>query len=144
MEREIHIKKFIENDDDFGFLKEQRRGRGDGMRINERGNKGRGTGNGFGSSDKGRGNHLNGGRRDGVGPHQEEGCNIGEKKQQSFRRNRFEFKMKTKMFTSKKELVEYVNKVGELGNKVDIYKIEDDLYKVVVVERYQEEVKETK
>ena len=44
--------------------------------------------------------------------------------------------MKTKMFTSKSELVDYVNEVGELGNKVDIYKIEDDLYKVVVIEKF--------
>ena len=136
MEKEIYVKKFIERDEDFGFIREKRQGRGDGMRMNERGNRGRGTGNGFGRTDKGRGNHLNGGRRDGVGPHLEEGCYIGEKKYQSFRGNRFNSKMKTKMFTSKKELVEYVNTVGELGNKVDIYKIEDDLYKVVVIERY--------
>ncbi len=136
MEKEIFVKKFIERDEDLGFFREKRLGRGDGMRMNERGNRGRGTGNGIGRTDKGRGNHLNGGRRDGVGPHFEEGCNIGEKKYQSFRGNRFNSKMKTKMFTSKKELVEYVNKVGELGNKVDIYKIEDDLYKVVVIERY--------
>ena len=132
MEKEIFIKRVIQEDDEHGFRRESRHGRGN-----------RGTGNGFGRKDKGHGNHLNGGRRDSYGPHYEEGCNIGEKKHQSFRRNRFEFKMKTKMFTSKKELVEYVNKVGELGNKVDIYKIEDDLYKVVVVERYQEENKET-
>ena len=79
MERKIYDKKEIDKDDDFGFLKEQRSGRGDGMKISERGNKGRGTGNGFGRSDKGRGNHLNGGRRDGDGPHQEEGCNIVKK-----------------------------------------------------------------
>ncbi len=132
MEKEIFIKKVIQEDDEYGYRNETRRGRGN-----------RGTGNGFGRSDKGRGNHLNGGRRDSYGPHFEEGCNTGKKKYQSFRRNRFEFKMKTQMFTSKKDLVEYVNKVGELGNKVDIYKIEDDLYKVVVVERYQEEIKET-
>jgi|LGOV01.1.fsa_nt_gb hypothetical protein len=139
MEKEIYIKKIIDRDEDFGFIGDMRKGRRDGVGINrsERGN--RGSGSSFSRKDKGHGNHLNGGRRDGVGPHHEEGCNTGEKKYQSFKRNRFDHKMKTKMFTSKKELVEYVNKVGELGNKVDIYKIEDDLYKVVVVERYTEE-----
>lgn len=41
---------------------------------------------------------------------------------------------KTKMFTSKKELVDYVNSIGDEGHKIDVYKIEDDLYKVVIVE----------
>ena len=128
MEKEIFIKKVIHEDDELEFRREKRH------YI-----KHRGTGNGFGRSDKGIGNHLNGGRRDGHGPHYEEGCNIEGKKHVNFKRNRFNQILKTKLFTSKKELVEYVNEVGELGNKIDIFKIEDDLYKVVVVERYQEE-----
>ncbi len=43
-------------------------------------------------------------------------------------------KSKTKMFTSKDELVAFVNEKGEEGHQIDIFKIEDDLYKVVVVE----------
>ena len=142
MEKEIFIKKII-NEDDYGFRREMHR-RHEGVRINEHGNRNRGTGNGFGRSDKGRGNHLNGGRRDGHGPHQEEGCNTSPKKYQNFRHPRFDSNIKTKMFTSKKDLVEYVNKVGELGNKIDIFKIEDDLYKVVILERFKEETPETK
>jgi len=144
MKREVYVKKFIGRDEDFVVGRGNRQGNGDGMRINEgrRENRNNATGNGYNRVDKGVGNHLNGGRRDSFGPHIEEGCNIAEKKHQSFRRNRFENKVKTKMFTSKKELVEFVNKVGELGNKVDIYKIEEELYKVVVVERYTEEIKE--
>lgn len=43
---------------------------------------------------------------------------------------------KTKMFTSKEDLVTYVNSIGEEGNrKIDVYKIEDDLYKVVIIEK---------
>ncbi len=105
------------------------------MRMNEL-NRGRGNRKGQARPDKGVGNHINGGRRDGVGPYSEEGCFTGERKYPEGRRNRFDSKMKTKMFTSKTELVDYVNEVGELGNKVDIYKIEDDLYKVVVIERF--------
>ena len=43
--------------------------------------------------------------------------------------------MKTKMFTTKESLVEYVNEIGEHGHMVDIFKIEDELYKVVVFEK---------
>ena len=43
-------------------------------------------------------------------------------------------KPKTKMFTSKEELVNYVNSIGEAGHKIDIYKIDEDLYKIVVFE----------
>ncbi len=42
---------------------------------------------------------------------------------------------KTKMFTSKKDLVEYVNSIGDEGHKIDVYKIEDELYKVVIIEQ---------
>lgn len=38
----------------------------------------------------------------------------------------------TKLLTSKQELVQYVNELGEQGHRIDIYKIENDLYKVVV------------
>ena len=41
-------------------------------------------------------------------------------------------KQKTKMFTSKEDLVNFVNEKGEEGHRIDVYKIEDDLYKVVV------------
>lgn len=47
----------------------------------------------------------------------------------------FRFKQKTKMFTSKADLVEFVNSKGEEGNQIDIFKIEDDLYKVVILEK---------
>lgn len=52
---------------------------------------------------------------------------------------------KTKMFTSKEELVAFVNEKGEEGHKIDVYKIEDELYKVVIIERpkfddFEEEV----
>lgn len=38
----------------------------------------------------------------------------------------------TKLMTSKEELVQYVNELGEQGHHIDVYKIETDLYKVVV------------
>jgi hypothetical protein len=44
-------------------------------------------------------------------------------------------KMTTKLITSKEELVSYVNDLGEQGHYIDIFKIEDGLYKVVVKER---------
>ena len=95
--------------------------------------------------DKGRGLHILGGRRDSFGPHYEEGCNTVERgypyqkiyKPKIYRSN---ITNKIKMFSSKKELVDYVNKVGETGQQVDIFKIEDELYKVVVYG--EEEVKE--
>lgn len=46
-----------------------------------------------------------------------------------------EMKMTTKLITSQSELVEYVNELGEKGHYIDIFKIEDGLYKVVVKER---------
>ena len=46
------------------------------------------------------------------------------------------------MFTSKQELVEYVNEQGEKGHKIDVFKIEDDLYKVEVRERNTEDLDE--
>lgn len=41
----------------------------------------------------------------------------------------------TTMFTSKEELVSYVNEKGALGHHIDIYKIDEGLYKVVVLEK---------
>lgn len=134
MKKEIFIKKFIDEDDEIHIIREMHHGRGAGI-MHE--------GNGRGHGGYGRGNHLNGGRRDGIGPHQEEGCYTGENRIHSIRRSRTNYTRKTKMFASKEELIEYVNKAGELGNKIDIYKIEDNLYKVVVIEKYQEEKKET-
>jgi len=94
--------------------------------------------------DRGRGIHVLGGRRDGVGPHFEEGCNTVQNDYPNRKayRNRYYQDSETsttKMFTSKKDLVEYANKIGETGQQLNIYKIEEDLYKVVV---YGPEVKE--
>ena len=49
----------------------------------------------------------------------------------------------TKMFTSKEALVEYVNEVGAKGHQVDVFKIDEDLYKIVeiVKENHEKEVK---
>lgn len=58
-----------------------------------------------------------------------------EKPERSFRPRRPRDKQKTKMFTSKDELVAFVNEKGEEGHRIDVYKIEDDLYKVVITER---------
>lgn len=41
----------------------------------------------------------------------------------------------TKMFTDKLEMVTYVNTEGEKGHNIDVYKIEDELYKVVVTKK---------
>jgi len=43
-------------------------------------------------------------------------------------------KITTKLFENKASMIEYVNKVGEEGHNIDIFKIEDNLYKVVVME----------
>jgi hypothetical protein len=47
---------------------------------------------------------------------------------------------KTKMFTSTADLVKYVNEEGEENNHIDVFKIDDALYKVVV--SMKKEVKE--
>ena len=109
-------------------------------RRGRRDNFGRGGGRYYSTGDKGRGLHLLGGRRDGEGPHLDEGCNTvqNENPGQRYYKNRYDrFSQtnetsKTKMFSSKKELLEYVNEIGETGQRVEIFKIEDDLYKVVV------------
>ena len=38
----------------------------------------------------------------------------------------------TKLFTDRNKLVEYVNEKGQSDAIIDIYKIEDDLYKLVI------------
>ncbi len=103
----------------------------------------RGNGDGYYRQDRGRGLHVLGGRRDGQGPHLDEGCNTvrNEYPGQRFFRNRnyaVSNSSKIKMFSSKKEMIDYVNKVGETGQHVDIFKIEEDLYKVVVYGVYEE------
>lgn len=45
-----------------------------------------------------------------------------------------QFKQITKLFQDNKEMIEYVNENGALGHKIDIFKIDEGLYKVVVVE----------
>lgn len=42
---------------------------------------------------------------------------------------------KTKLFTNKDEMVSFVNLKGEEGHQIDIFKIEESLYKVVIIER---------
>lgn len=44
----------------------------------------------------------------------------------------------TKLFDNKKDMVEFVNQIGEDGTEVDIFKIEDGLYKVVVFKKTEE------
>ncbi len=130
MKKEIFIEKFIDEDERPRGQREFYRGRGAGINRH----------------DKGRGFHINGGRRDGYGPHLEEGCNVTKKyPSHNYYRKSYEikeFESKTKMFTSKEELVKFVNKIGAKGQKADVFKIEDDLYKVVYTE--QIEVKEEK
>lgn len=48
-------------------------------------------------------------------------------------RMRHNTKQITKMFISKEEVVEYVNKIGDEGHHIDVFKIEEGLYKVVAV-----------
>lgn len=44
-------------------------------------------------------------------------------------------KQVTTLFEDKQEMIRYVNEKGQEGHKIDIFKIEDGLYKVVVVVR---------
>ena len=55
-------------------------------------------------------------------------------KHEFFKKMMFQGKSKTKMFMDKLKMVEYVNEVGEEGYHIDIFKIEENLYKVVVSE----------
>lgn len=48
------------------------------------------------------------------------------------RRNRV---TKTKLFTDRQEMIDYVNTKGDEGHHIDIFRIEEGLYKVVIVER---------
>jgi len=100
----------------------------------------RGQGRNQVRQDKGIGKHILGGRRDGVGPHYEEGCNtearVGSNyRAQKYRKFNDKKVLKTKMFIEKKDLVDYANEVGEKGHSIDVFKIEDDLYKVIVYEK---------
>ncbi len=102
-----------------------------------------GRNGGYYRQDMGRGLHLLGGRRDGQGPHLDEGCNTvpNENPGQRYYRNRnysTNNATKVKMFSSKEKMIDFVNKVGENGQRVDVFKIEDDLYKVVVYGTYEE------
>ncbi len=120
MRREIYIDDFP--GEDRPRRRKDQYGRGGGIHHNR--------------PDRGRGNHIFGGRRDGVGPHFEEGCNTERRVEAPQRIYNHKYyttdeTSKTKMFSSKKELTEYVNEVGETGQRVDIFKIEDELYKVV-------------
>lgn len=44
-----------------------------------------------------------------------------------------QFRQVTTLFESKQEMIIYVNEKGQEGHKIDIFKIEDGLYKVVVI-----------
>ena len=57
-----------------------------------------------------------------------------------YKHHRFPRKLTTKLFTSKEELVAYVNDIGETGAKIDVFKIEDGLYKVEVIERQKKDI----
>ncbi|MFK5883380.1 MAG: hypothetical protein QM489_03460 [Candidatus Izemoplasma sp.] len=127
------------------------KGNGVGMGINRGNGRGFGEGQGQGSGqrfnngeDRGRGNHINNGRRDGEGPHLEQGCNTKPTRETSVndRGHRFyntrhensgnRSSVETKLFTSKDELVEYVNSREQDNAEVEIYKIEEGLYKLVI------------
>ena len=55
------------------------------------------------------------------------------------RRHHIKKKMTTKLFTDKEVMIDYVNDHGEQGHHIDVFKIEEGLYKVVVVERKNKE-----
>ncbi len=103
-----------------------------------------GYGNGgYYRRDMGRGLHLLGGRRDGQGPHLDEGCNTVQNENPGqrfykYRYNSVNNASKVKMFSNQAKMIDFVNKVGENGQRVDVFKIEDDLYKVVVYGAYEE------
>jgi hypothetical protein len=112
-------------------------GRGDGNPQPRRYNNG---------EDRGQGKHINNGRRDGIGPHFEEGCNVhpthetkpedrGHRFQnENTRRNRrSESIIETRLFTDKEELVKYVNEGETANKKYEIYKIEENLYKLQIL-----------
>lgn len=101
----------------------------------------RGPGNrAFNRYDKGVGKHILGGRRDGVGPHYEEGCNTVVRGNTNYgaytgRYTGSKTILETKMFMDKKEMVEFANEAGKKGHSVEVFKIEEDLYKAVVYEK---------
>jgi|LGVF01.2.fsa_nt_gb hypothetical protein len=75
-------------------------------------------------------------------PEKPERPNRPEKLDRHFRPRRPRRKQITKMFVTKEALVDYVNVEGEKGHQIDIYKIEENLYKVVKVEFDQQEKSE--
>lgn len=132
------------NENEYSRNYGRRPNRGNGVGIN------RGSGSGQGQrinqgQDRGVGNHINNGRRDGEGPHHDsDGCNIKPERSTNpddrghrylnkrtnlgYRKNSVE----TKLFTDKEELVKYVNNRKADNSEVEIYKIEDGLYKLVI------------
>lgn len=50
-----------------------------------------------------------------------------------------QFKQVTKLFENKKEMITYVNDLGAKGHHIDIFKIEENLYKVVVLEKNKQQ-----
>ena len=50
-----------------------------------------------------------------------------------------QFKQVTKLFQDNKEMIEYVNEKGANGHQIDIFKIDDNLFKVVVKEKIPRE-----
>jgi|LGVE01.1.fsa_nt_gb hypothetical protein len=140
--------KYTVKNEEFGRRSERRRlyrdgtgrhihGIGGGFRDGRRFNQG---------EDRGKGLHINNGRRDGIGPHHDvEGCNTNPTKETSpedrgyrFYKERFhrpfytERNIETKLFTSKDELVKYVNDRKADNSNIEIFKIEDGLYKLVI------------
>lgn len=72
--------------------------------------------------------------------HDDEECGVHKHKHHKHHKHHEGFRkpnktQKTKLFTSKEEMVEFVNLKGEEGHQIDIFKIEEGLYKVVVIER---------
>lgn len=144
LEKEVTIKKVIVKNEDEKPRKERLR-----MYRTTGGRHVHGHRSGQGSrcnngEDKGVGRHINNGRRDGDGPHNEEGCNTNPNKetsvnQRGHRYNNYRHEnrnirssVETKLFTDKAELVKYVNDRKADDAEVEIYKIEDGLYKLVI------------
>ena len=144
--REVTDENTVKNEE-FGRRSERRKlyRDGTGRHIHGKGSQRFGGNRSNHGEDRGNGKHINNGRRDGVGPHHEEGCNVNPtretkpedrrykgNRQSSHRGSYRHHIIETKLFTSKEELVEYVNSRTDQSNKVDIFKIEDGLYKVEI------------
>lgn len=70
---------------------------------------------------------INNGRKD-YRPHYD------EHHHRSSRKSYIAKIIETKLFVNKDELVEYVNKKGQGSNTIEIFKIEEGLYKLVIKE----------